>query len=122
MLNTTRPFFKILAVAYCSLTCTGLAQSAPSASWNQASSPGFASGCLPASSFNHFLDITRIDSHRNCREASEMFPFRELSCRVEFFTTPRLVVLALHRETPSLWRCWHRARSEEHTSELQSRQ
>src|ERR1017187_9378867 len=78
MLNTTRPFFKILAVAYCCLTCAGLAQSAPSASWNQASSPGFASGCLLASSANHFLDITRIDSHRNCREASEMFPFREL--------------------------------------------
>ena len=23
------------------------------------------------------------DSHRNCREASEMFPFRELRCRIE---------------------------------------
>ena len=28
-----------------------------------------------------------------------MFPFRELSCRVEFFTIPRLVVVALLQES-----------------------
>src|SRR5690242_10299991 len=68
----------MLAVAYCALTCAGLAQSASSASWNQASRPGFASGCFLASSFSHFLEITRISSHGNLREARIMFPFWEL--------------------------------------------